>query len=79
MSTASCTARVKLSIPSAAARPTTAINAGRSVSVSWKASAREWLKASAARKRSMESITRRRRPQSRSVSKASSPSSSSRV
>ena len=45
------TTRVKSSCPSAAAKPTTAMSAGRSVSVTWKASAREWLKPSAARKR----------------------------
>ena len=53
---------VKSSCPSAAASPTTAITAGRSVSVNWTASAREWLKPSAARKRTIESTSRRRRP-----------------
>ena len=50
---------------------------GSSVSVTWNASAREWLKPSAARKRSTASRTRRRRPTRRRVSSASSPSSSS--
>ena len=73
------TTRVKSSWPSAAAKPTTAISAGSSVSVTWKASAREWLKPSAARKRVTASTSSRRRPVRRSVSSASSPSSSPRV
>ena len=53
------TTRVKSSCPSAAASPTTAISAGSSVSVTWNASAREWLKPSAARKRTIESSEQR--------------------
>ena len=75
----SWTTRRKVSWSSAVASPTTAISAGRMVSVSWNARAREWLKPSAARKRAIESISSRRRPVRRSVSRASSPSSSSRV
>ena len=73
------TVRVTLSWSSAAAKPTSAISAGSSVSVNWNASAREWLKPSAARKRATASASSRPRPVRRSVSNASSPSSSSRV
>ena len=58
-STIAVTTCVKVSWSSAAARPTTAISAGRSVSVAWNASAREWLKPSAARKRVIESLEQR--------------------
>ena len=53
----------------------TVISAGTSVSASWNASARAWLKPSAARKRSNASSASRRRPVARSVASASSPSS----
>jgi hypothetical protein len=52
---------------------------GSTVRVTWKASARAWLKPSAARKRAIASRASVRRPVCRSVSNASSPSSSSRV
>ena len=71
--------RGEVLLPERRGRPTTAISAGSSVSVNWKASAREWLKPSAARKRTIESKSRRRRPVRLSVCSASSPSSSPRV
>ena len=69
------TTRVNVSWSSAVASPTSVISAGTIVSANWNASARAWLNPSAARKRSNASTSSLRRPVSRSVWSASSPSS----